>query len=38
MTYMVLFPDPLAPTKAMYVPGLTVSDTPFNTRTPGLVG
>lgn len=37
-TYTVLLPQPLAPTSATYVPGLTVMFKPRSTRTPGLVG
>lgn len=36
--YTVLFPQPLAPTKATYVPGSTVMSRPRSTRTPGRVG
>jgi hypothetical protein len=37
-TYTVLFPEPLAPTRAIYVPFSTLSDKSRKTRTPGRVG
>ena len=36
--YTVLFPHPLAPTRATYVPGFTEILRPRRTRTPGRVG
>jgi len=38
MTYKVLFPEPLGPTKATYVSGSTVTLNPFKMRTSGREG
>lgn len=37
-TYIVLFPEPLAPARAINVPGSTVNDRPRNTGISGFDG